>query len=161
MEFRAARAQPCRFLHRHACEHHVGFDRRGDLDIRDTLQSVGETRPRGHWRAPHWSATDPSPASLPAGRRRNASWRRDGRRACGDIRNRARLRYRRTPRLPLASAPALVAPKESTSTPHFQVASAGEQPRCAMALAKRAPSMCSFRPRRWASSPIAVSSDRE
>ena len=60
-----------------------------------------------------------------------------------------------------ASAPALVAPNESTSTPHFQVASAGEQSRLAMALAKRAPSMCSFMPRAWTSLLIAASSEQE
>ena len=40
------------------------------------------------------------------------------------------------------SAPFLVAPSDSTSTPHFQVASAGVHRKCARALAKRAPSMC-------------------
>ena len=44
-------------------------------------------------------------------------------------------------------APFLVAPKDMTSTPDFQVSSAGEQPSPASALAKRAPSMCSFMPR--------------
>jgi hypothetical protein len=43
-------------------------------------------------------------------------------------------------------APFLVAPKESTSTPRRQVASAGAQPSAAIALAKRAPSMCTRRP---------------
>ena len=47
-----------------------------------------------------------------------------------------------------AMAPFLVAPKESTFTPAFQVISAGVQPRCTSALAKRAPSMCSGS--RWA-----------
>src|SRR6266567_3021927 len=45
------------------------------------------------------------------------------------------------------SAPFLVAPKESTSTPAFQVASAGVQPSRATALARRAPSMCTHRRR--------------
>jgi hypothetical protein len=37
--------------------------------------------------------------------------------------------------------PFLVPPKQSKSTPAFQVISAGEQSRLAQALAKRAPSM--------------------
>ncbi len=44
------------------------------------------------------------------------------------------------------SAPFLVAPRLSTSTPAFHESSAGEQPTNDSALAKRAPSMCSFRP---------------
>ena len=43
-------------------------------------------------------------------------------------------------------APFLVAPNDSTSTPRRQVTSAGRQPSAAMALAKRAPSMCTRRP---------------
>ena len=42
--------------------------------------------------------------------------------------------------------PFLVPPKQSTSTPAFQVISAGLHPRLAQALAKRAPSMCRLRP---------------
>jgi hypothetical protein len=50
------------------------------------------------------------------------------------------------------SAPFLVAPKESRSTPAFHVASAGVQPRRATALARRAPSMCIHRRRARAAS---------
>ncbi|MNP59289.1 hypothetical protein D3C76_1542740 [compost metagenome] len=42
--------------------------------------------------------------------------------------------------------PFFVPPKHSTSTPAFQVRSAGVQPRNAQALENRAPSMCRFRP---------------
>ena len=49
-----------------------------------------------------------------------------------------------------AMAPFLVAPNDSTSTPARHVASAGEQPSEATALAKRAPSMCTAKPRAWA-----------
>jgi hypothetical protein len=48
-----------------------------------------------------------------------------------------------------ARAPFLVAPRLSTSTPAFHESSAGAQPTKDSALAKRAPSMCSFRPWRW------------
>ena len=53
-------------------------------------------------------------------------------------------------------APFLVAPSDSTSTPARQVSSAGVQPRAATALAKRAPSMCTCRPWRWATAHSAV-----
>ena len=42
--------------------------------------------------------------------------------------------------------PFLVTPNDRMSTPDFQVTSAGLQPSRATALAKRAPSMCTFRP---------------
>jgi hypothetical protein len=58
------------------------------------------------------------------------------------------------------SAPFLVAPKESTSTPAFQVASAGVPPRRATALARRAPSMCTHRRRARATSTMARTSAR-
>ena len=49
-------------------------------------------------------------------------------------------------------APFLVAPSDSTSTPARQVSSAGVQPSAATALANRAPSMCTRRPWRCATS---------
>ena len=45
-----------------------------------------------------------------------------------------------------AIAPPLVAPNDSTSTPDFQVISAGLAFIRTSALAKRAPSMCTFMP---------------
>jgi hypothetical protein len=42
--------------------------------------------------------------------------------------------------------PFFVPPKHSTSTPAFQVISAGSQSSAAQAWAKRAPSICSFSP---------------
>ena len=57
-----------------------------------------------------------------------------------------------------ASAPFLVAPKERTSTPAFQLASAGVQPSRATALAKRAPSMWTHRRRACAASAMLFTS---
>lgn len=54
--------------------------------------------------------------------------------------------------------PFLVPPKQSTSTPAFQLSSAGEQPRKAQALEKRAPSMCRCRPSSLQVALIAFSS---
>ncbi len=58
------------------------------------------------------------------------------------------------------SAPFLVAPSDSTSTPLCQVAAAAVQPRCTSALANRAPSMCTggrvAGPRRRARTPRAT-----
>ena len=50
-----------------------------------------------------------------------------------------------TPRQPF-----FVPPKESASTPAFQVSSAGLDPSAATGLAKRAPSMCTGSPAAWA-----------
>ena len=55
-----------------------------------------------------------------------------------------------------ASAPFLVAPNESACTPARHVAAAGEQPSCAIALARRAPSMCRRRPWPWVTSARAA-----
>jgi hypothetical protein len=52
----------------------------------------------------------------------------------------------------------LVPPKHSTSTPAFQVISAGATPSEATALAKRAPSMCTRRPCSRAQAEIAATS---
>src|SRR3546814_5546453 len=58
-------------------------------------------------------------------------------------------------------APFLVKPNDRASTPARQLTSAGAQPRKAKALAKRAPSMCSFIPPALATSAIApISSAR-
>ena len=57
--------------------------------------------------------------------------------------------------------PFLVPPKHSTSTPAFQVMSAAVQPKWATALAKRAPSMCIFKPLRLATSDKALTSSTE
>jgi hypothetical protein len=51
-----------------------------------------------------------------------------------------------------ASAPFLVAPRHSTSTPAFQLISAGLAPRRAQALAKRVPSICTGSPQAFAAS---------
>src|SRR5690606_37624515 len=45
----------------------------------------------------------------------------------------------------LTAMPFLVPPKQSTSTPAFQLSSAGDRSREAQALAKRAPSICRWR----------------
>ena len=59
-----------------------------------------------------------------------------------------------------AIAPPLVAPNDSTSTPAFQVASAGETFMRASALPKRAPSICTAMPCACAiSASAAISSD--
>ena len=55
-------------------------------------------------------------------------------------------------------APFFVAPKDMTSTPDFQVSSAGLTPAPTTALPKRAPSMCSFMPRGFIASKIALTS---
>src|SRR3546814_20795512 len=52
-------------------------------------------------------------------------------------------------------APFLVKPNDRASTPARQLTSAGAQPRKAKALAKRAPSMCSFIPPPLATSATA------
>ena len=52
--------------------------------------------------------------------------------------------------------PFLLAPKDSISTPAFQVTSAGWQSRLATALANRAPSMCVAMPSFFASPVIAA-----
>ena len=58
-------------------------------------------------------------------------------------------------------APFLVAPKERMSTPAFHVISAGRAPSAATALAKREPSMCSFRPAARHAAPMAAVSATE
>ena len=146
------------FVHRHGGEHHVGLDRSRDLDIRKSASGRRQGAPPARWPAPRWRSQR-SPSSIAS------SWAETNR--ILDARCPPRLRrYSKSRRngasknttASAARAPALVAPKDKTSTPHFQVASAGVQPRFAMALAKRAPSMCSFMPRAWTSSPIAASS---
>ena len=147
VELRAGLAQPCAFVIRHAREHRVGLDRIGDLDAFDaaTVRAASCAAP-ARWRGRRVAARDHPPDTPRAAPRRNASSTSDGpiflRRYS---KSRASSGSKNTT-ASAASAPFLVAPKESTSTPLRQVMSAGVQPRPASALAKRAPSMCSFMP---------------
>ena len=90
-----------------------------------------------------------------AGPRRSASSTTPARRgaAAPRARRRAPARTRRSRRT--SAPPFLVAPNDMMSTPERQLASAGLQPSRATALANRAPSICSLRPRALATSATA------